>query len=63
MGVTKTILVTVFKKDGNSDQTVYGAYNAVVRKRNGWAIKSQKMYKCKMSEETYYNNSTTREEI
>lgn len=61
--VTKTILVTVFKKEGQSDQTVYGSYNAVVRTRNGWSVKTQKMYKCKMSEETYYNNSSSREEI
>lgn len=61
--VTKTILVTVFEKEGHSDQTVYGGYNAVVRTRNGWSVKTQKMYKCKMSEETYYNNSSSREEI
>ena len=41
--VTKTILVTVFEKEGQSDQTVYGGYNAVVRTRNGWSVKTQKM--------------------
>ena len=33
--VKKSILVTVFEKDGTPDETVYGEYSAVTRKRNG----------------------------
>lgn len=61
--VRKSILVTVFKKDGHNDETVYGDYNAVTRKRNGWSVKSQKIYMCYMSEEDYYTHSTERREI
>jgi len=57
MAAIKTILVTVFTKDGTT-KTVYGNYNAVTEKRNGWVVSSSKLYKCKMSDETYWNNST-----
>lgn len=61
--VRKSILVTVFKKDGQSDESVYGDYNAVTRKRNGWSVKSQKIYMCMMSEEDYYTHATERREL
>ena len=54
----KTILVTIFEKSGSADETVYGKYNAVTRKRNGWSVKSQKLYKCTMTDQTYWNNSS-----
>lgn len=54
----KTILVTIFEKSGSADQTVYGKYNAVTWKRNGWSVKSQKLYKCTMTDQTYWNNSS-----
>ena len=54
----KTILVTIFEKSGSADETVYGKYNAVTRKRNGWSVKSQKLYKCIMTDQTYWNNSS-----
>ena len=61
--VKKTILVTVFEKDGEDDETVYGDYNAVVRKRNGWTVKTQKIYMCSMTEQDYYTHSTERREL
>ena len=54
----KTILVTIFEKSGSADETVYGKYNAVTRKRNGWSVKSQKLYKCTMTDQTFWNNSS-----
>lgn len=60
--VQKTILVTTFLKNGDTE-TEYGHYNAVNRKRNGWNMTSQKMYMCKMTEETFYNNAAERKEI
>lgn len=61
--VRKTVLVTVFEKDGHADETIYGDYNAVVRKRNGWSVKSQKIYMCTMSDEDYYTHATERREL
>lgn len=58
----KTILVTTFSKNGN-EETEFGHYNAVNRKRDGWTIKDQKMYLCKMTEETYFKNAEDRKEI
>lgn len=58
----KTILVTTFSKNGNKE-IEYGHYNAVNRKRDGWKIEDQKMYLCKMDEETYFTNATDRKEI
>lgn len=58
--VKKSILVTVFEKDGTPDETVYGEYSAVTRKRNGWSVKSQNIVMCTMSEETYYQNAEDR---
>lgn len=57
MASKKSILVTVFTKNG-INETVYGKYNAVTRKRQGWAITSQKLYMCTMSDATYWANST-----
>ena len=58
----KTILVTTFSKNGETE-TEYGHYNAVNRKRAGWEMTSQKMYLCKMSEKTFYDNAEDRKEI
>lgn len=58
--VKKSILVTVFEKDGESDETVYGEYSSVTRKRNGWTVKSQNIVMCTMSEKTYYENAESR---
>lgn len=57
MASKKSILVTVFTKNG-INETVYGKYNAVTRKRQGWTITSQKLYMCTMSDDTYWANST-----
>lgn len=62
MAAQKTILVTIFSKNGKQE-TEYGHYNAVSRKRNGWEVISQKMYLCKMKEETFFNHSEERKEI
>ncbi len=62
MPAQKTILVTTFSKNGKTE-TEYGHYNAVSRKRSGWELVSQKMYLCKMSEETFYNHAEDRKEI
>lgn len=62
MAAQKTILVTTFSKNGKTE-TEYGHYNAVSRKRSGWELVSQKMYLCKMSEETFYKNAEDRKEI
>lgn len=62
MAAQKTILVTTFSKNGKTE-TEYGHYNAVNRKRAGWEMTSQKMYLCKMSEKTFYDNAEDRKEI
>jgi hypothetical protein len=62
MAAQKTILVTTFSKNGETE-TEYGHYNAVDRKRKGWKMTSQKMYLCKMSEETFFNHAEDRKEI
>lgn len=62
MAAKKSILVTVFSKNG-STETVYGDYNAVVRKRNGWNIQSQKIYMCSMSDKDFYDNASERKEL
>lgn len=60
MASKKSILVTVFTRSG-IDETVYGKYNAVTRKRQGWTVKSQKLYMCSMSDATYWAHSTHQE--
>lgn len=62
MAAKKSILVTVFKK-GADTETVYGDYNAVVRKRNGWSVQSQKIYMCTMSDKDFYDHASDRKEI
>lgn len=60
MASKKSIMVTVLTRNG-VDDTIYGSFNMVTKKRQGWTIKSQKLYMCTMSDATYWANSTHQE--